>query len=84
MIIIEDKNRKKNKNIIEIDSKDKELIMLNSYLNINLLINIIPIILIPQELLIKIEAHFITNILVMENKSSLHIINLKTVQIQLH
>ena len=70
MIIIEDKNRKKNKNknIIEIDSKDKELIMLNSYLNINLLINIIPIILIPQELLVKIEAHFITNILVMENK----------------
>ena len=70
MTIIEDKNRKKNKNknIIEIDSKDKELIMLNSYLNINLLINIIPIILIPQELLVKIEAHFITNILVMENK----------------
>jgi hypothetical protein len=32
LIIIEDKNRKKNKNIIEIDSKDKELIMLNSYL----------------------------------------------------
>jgi hypothetical protein len=68
LTIIEDKNKRKNKNIIEINSKDKDLIMLNSFLNINLLINIIPTILIHQVLSVKIEAHFITNILVMANK----------------
>jgi hypothetical protein len=68
LTIIEDKNKRKNKNIIEINSKDKDLIMLNSFLNINLLINIIPTILIHQVLLVKIEAHFITNTSAMVNK----------------